>query len=88
MRLSLSGLTLVKIIDASLAAAALATSVWLLHTLDEWGGLRPLTFFSTPMLSSAVIFFAGSAPPPPASFVVGTLGAFLMGLSLHQVIAR
>ena len=84
---TLTGLSSLKVADSVLAAASLASSIWALHTLDVWGGLRPLTFFSAPMLSSAIIFFAGPTPPPPGTFVVGTLGAFLMGFSLCAVAA-
>jgi hypothetical protein len=53
LRLSLSQLTTVKLADAGVAAGSLTATVWVLHALDEWGGLRPLTFFSTPMLADA-----------------------------------
>jgi len=84
LRLSLSQLTTVKLADAGVAAGSLAATVWVLHALDEWGGLRPLTFFSTPMLASAVLFFAGPTPPPPMTFVISTLGAFVIGLTMHH----
>ena len=84
LRLSFSQLTTVKLADAGVAAGLLAATVWVLHSLDEWGGLRPLTFFSTPMLASAVLFFAGPTPPPPMTFVISTLGAFVMGLTMHH----
>jgi hypothetical protein len=84
LRLSLSQLTTVKLADAGVAAGSLAATVWVLHALDEWGGLRPLTFFSTPMLASAMLFFAGPTPPPPMTFVISTLGAFVIGLTMHH----
>jgi hypothetical protein len=84
LRLSLSQLTTVKLADAGVAAGSLTATVWVLHALDEWGGLRPLTFFSTPMLASAVLFFAGPTPPPPMTFVISTLGAFVIGLTMHH----
>ena len=87
VRAALASFTQVKFVDASLAAVALASSIGLLHALDVWAALQPLRFFSPPMLSSGILLFAGPAPPPASNFVVGTAGAFLMGLSLHQLSA-
>jgi len=87
VRASLASFTQVKSVDASLAAVALASSIGLLHALDVYATLKPLRFFSPPMLSSGILLFAGPAPPPASNFVIGTAGAFLMGLSLHQLSA-
>jgi hypothetical protein len=31
-----------------------------------------------------VLFFAGPTPPPPMTFVISTLGAFVIGLTMHH----
>ena len=51
--------TQARLADATLTALSVTCSVWGLHAIDEWGGLRPFAFYSPPMLSSAVLFFAG-----------------------------
>ena len=81
----MKGFSAVKLLDAALAAVALASSVWLLHAIDQSGAIDRVRLFSPPMLSSAIIFFAGPRPPPIAAFAGATAGAFVVGVLLHQL---
>ena len=85
-RRALTALTTARLVDGALAGGALASALWGLHALDEWGGLRPLTFYSTPMLYSALLLFGPPTPPPAGPMVLASLGAFAVGLGLHHAV--
>lgn len=70
-----------RVVDALLAAAGCGTTIALMHALD-YAGVLPAKLFAAPMLGSSVILFGGQRPPPASTFVVGSVGAFLLGTGL------
>ena len=59
-----------QVLDSSVAAAGLATSISTLCLLQNIVGFK---LFVPPMMASAVIFFTAPKPPPLNGFLVGTL---------------
>ena len=70
-----------RVVDALLGAAGCGATVAAMHALDH-AGVLPAKLFAAPMLGSSVILYGGQRPPPASVFVVGSVGAFLLGTGL------
>lgn len=76
--------TTVKLVDAMVAASGLTSAMLLLQVFDfDTFNL----FAGSPMLASGIIFFAAPEPPPAGTFILGTLGAFAVGVAMHTLSA-